>query len=54
MALTQSDIDIEIKDLQDTYDKAVAGGAPVLNHPRRDYAPYRSSPCGTPSSRWSP
>lgn len=43
MALTQSDIDVEIKDLQDDYDKAVAGGAPVLHHAARDYAPYRSS-----------
>lgn len=43
MALTQSDIDAEIKDHQDTYDKAVAGGAPVRHHPARDYAPYRSS-----------
>ncbi|MFF1640535.1 protocatechuate 3,4-dioxygenase subunit beta [Streptomyces sp. NPDC058246] len=43
MALTQSDIDLEITDLQDAYDKAVAGGAPVRHHPGRDYAPYRSS-----------
>ncbi|MFJ1609242.1 protocatechuate 3,4-dioxygenase subunit beta [Streptomyces sp. NPDC088253] len=43
MALTQSDIDVEIKDLQDAYDKAVAGGAPVHHHPSRDYPPYRSS-----------
>ncbi|MFD5517999.1 protocatechuate 3,4-dioxygenase subunit beta [Streptomyces sp. NPDC127066] len=43
MALTQSDIDAEIKDHQDAYDKAVAGGAPVRHHPARDYAPYRSS-----------
>lgn len=43
MALTQSDIDVEIRDLQDTYGKAVAGGAPVQNHPARDYPPYRSS-----------
>jgi len=43
MALTQSDIDLEINDLQNTYDKAVAGGAPVASHPPRDYAPYRSS-----------
>jgi protocatechuate 3,4-dioxygenase beta subunit len=42
-ALTQADIDVEIRDQQDAYDKAVAGGAPVLHHPRRDYAPYRSS-----------
>ncbi|ELP69731.1 protocatechuate 3,4-dioxygenase subunit beta [Streptomyces turgidiscabies] len=43
MALSQSDIDIEVSDLQDAYDKAVAEGAPVQNHPPRDYAPYRSS-----------
>ncbi len=53
MALTQSDIDVEIKDLQDAYDKAVAGGAPLRHHPSRDYPPYRSC-CATPSSRWSP
>jgi len=43
MALTQSDIDAEIKDHQDAYDKAVAEGGPVLHHAQRDYAPYRSS-----------
>ncbi|WP_406356935.1 protocatechuate 3,4-dioxygenase subunit beta [Streptomyces sp. NBC_00658] len=43
MALTQSDIDVEIKDRQDAYDKAVASGGVVLNHAQRDYAPYRSS-----------
>ncbi len=43
MTLTQSDIDNEMGDLQDAYDKAVAEGAPVQNHPPRDYAPYRSS-----------
>ncbi|MFG3582459.1 protocatechuate 3,4-dioxygenase subunit beta [Streptomyces sp. NPDC047990] len=43
MTLTQSDIDTEIKDRQDAYDKAVAAGAPVRDHPERDYPPYRSS-----------
>ncbi|MFF4534631.1 protocatechuate 3,4-dioxygenase subunit beta [Streptomyces aureus] len=43
MALTQAEIDAEIKDHQDAYDKAVAGGAPVRHHPARDYPPYRSS-----------
>ncbi|WP_339132645.1 protocatechuate 3,4-dioxygenase subunit beta [Streptomyces sp. f51] len=43
MAPTQSEIDAEIDDLQDAYDKTVAGGAPVRHHPARDYPPYRSS-----------
>ncbi|MFI9030508.1 protocatechuate 3,4-dioxygenase subunit beta [Streptomyces sp. NPDC053560] len=43
MALTQADIDREIAEVQDAYDKARAGGAPAAHHPPRDYAPYRSS-----------
>ncbi|POX39537.1 protocatechuate 3,4-dioxygenase subunit beta [Streptomyces sp. Ru73] len=43
MALTQADIDREVSELQDAYDKALAGGAPAAHHPPRDYAPYRSS-----------
>ncbi|MFI8995083.1 protocatechuate 3,4-dioxygenase subunit beta [Streptomyces sp. NPDC053542] len=43
MALTQHDIDREVAELQDAYDKARAGGAPAAHHPPRDYAPYRSS-----------
>ncbi|AJF69082.1 protocatechuate 3,4-dioxygenase subunit beta [Streptomyces vietnamensis] len=43
MALTQSDIDTEMGDLQNAYDKAVSDGRPVRHHPPRDYAPYRSS-----------
>ncbi|MFI6349029.1 protocatechuate 3,4-dioxygenase subunit beta [Streptomyces sp. NPDC050560] len=43
MALTQSDINHEVADLQSAYDKAVADGAPHRSHPRRDYRPYRSS-----------
>ena len=43
MALTQSDIDVEVADLQSAYEKARAGGAPLQHHPARDYAPYRSS-----------
>lgn len=43
MALTQADIDREVTELQDAYDKARAGGGPAAHHPPRDYAPYRSS-----------
>ncbi|MCT4351556.1 protocatechuate 3,4-dioxygenase subunit beta [Streptomyces sp. Je 1-79] len=43
MALTQSDIDTEIDELQHAYDKERAAGAPPRSHPARDYAPYRSS-----------
>lgn len=43
MALTQQDIDQEIAAAHAAYDKRVADGAPVEHHPRRDYAPYRSS-----------
>lgn len=43
MALTQHDIDLEIAAEHATYEKRVADGSPVEHHPRRDYAPYRSS-----------
>ncbi|MFJ9125460.1 protocatechuate 3,4-dioxygenase subunit beta [Streptomyces sp. NPDC102340] len=43
MSLTQADIDREITAKRDAYYKGLADGAPVENHPRRDYAPYRSS-----------
>ena len=41
--LTQADIDQEIAAEHAAYGKRVADGAPVEHHPRRDYAPYRSS-----------
>ncbi|MGW1289277.1 protocatechuate 3,4-dioxygenase subunit beta, partial [Streptomyces sp. NPDC002586] len=43
MTLTQQDIDQEIAARHAAYEKRVADGAPVEHHPRRDYAPYRSS-----------
>ena len=43
MTLTQQDIDQEIAAEHAAYEKRVADGAPVEHHPRRDYAPYRSS-----------
>src|ERR1044072_4506579 len=43
MTLTQHDIDQEIAAEHAAYEKRVADGAPVEHHPRRDYAPYRSS-----------
>ncbi|MEU2775898.1 protocatechuate 3,4-dioxygenase subunit beta, partial [Streptomyces sp. NPDC007162] len=43
MTLTQADIDLEIAAEHAAYEKRVAEGAPVEHHPRRDYAPYRSS-----------
>lgn len=43
MALTQHDIDQEMAAEREAYEKRLAGGAPVEHHPRRDYAPYRSS-----------
>ncbi|GHJ41814.1 protocatechuate 3,4-dioxygenase subunit beta [Streptomyces sp. TS71-3] len=43
MALTQSDIDKEVGDLQSAYEAARTAGAPIQHHPSRDYAPYRSS-----------
>ncbi|MFF9336525.1 protocatechuate 3,4-dioxygenase subunit beta [Streptomyces albogriseolus] len=41
--LTQADIDREIAAERAAYRERVDGGAPVEHHPRRDYAPYRSS-----------
>ncbi|MEV5882225.1 protocatechuate 3,4-dioxygenase subunit beta [Streptomyces sp. NPDC052020] len=43
MTLTQQDIDAEIAAEHAAYEKRVADGGPVEHHPRRDYAPYRSS-----------
>src|SRR4051812_4348934 len=43
MALTQHDIDAEMAAAHAAYEKRIAEGAPVEHHPRRDYAPYRSS-----------
>ncbi|GAB2806831.1 protocatechuate 3,4-dioxygenase subunit beta [Streptomyces daliensis] len=43
MALTQHDIDREVADLREAYEKSRAAGAPAADHPPRDYAPYRSS-----------
>lgn len=43
MALSQSDIDTEVDDLKNAYETERAAGGPVLNHPPRDYRPYRSS-----------
>jgi protocatechuate 3,4-dioxygenase, beta subunit len=43
MPLTQHDIDREIAAGHAAYGKRIADGAPVEHHPRRDYAPYRSS-----------
>jgi protocatechuate 3,4-dioxygenase beta subunit len=43
MTLTQQDIDAEIAAERAAYEKRVAEGTPVEHHPRRDYAPYRSS-----------
>lgn len=42
-ALTQADIDREIAAERAAYEKRLADGAPAEHHPRRDYAPYRSS-----------
>ncbi|MCW2940273.1 MAG: protocatechuate 3,4-dioxygenase [Actinomycetia bacterium] len=39
----QSEIDAEIGALHEAAAKAVAAGAPAEVHPRRDFAPYRSS-----------
>ncbi|WP_432055360.1 protocatechuate 3,4-dioxygenase subunit beta [Streptomyces sp. bgisy022] len=41
--LTQADIDREIAAERAAYRQRIADGAPVEHHPRRDYAPYRSS-----------
>lgn len=43
MTLTQHDIDQEIAAEHAAYEKRIADGAPVEHHPRRGYAPYRSS-----------
>ncbi|MCZ9340217.1 protocatechuate 3,4-dioxygenase subunit beta, partial [Streptomyces sp. TRM76130] len=43
MTLTQHDIDAEMAAERAAYEKRRADGAPVEHHPRRDYAPYRSS-----------
>ncbi|NLU71607.1 protocatechuate 3,4-dioxygenase subunit beta [Streptomyces sp. HNM0575] len=43
MTLTQRDIDREVAELRDEYEKSRAAGAPAAGHPSRDYAPYRSS-----------
>ncbi|QPP08996.1 protocatechuate 3,4-dioxygenase subunit beta [Streptomyces bathyalis] len=43
MPLTQRDIDREIAELRDAYEKSRAAGAPASHHPSRNYAPYRSS-----------
>lgn len=42
-APTQADIDREIAAAHAAYQRRTADGAPVEHHPRRDYAPYRSS-----------
>ncbi|WP_040905577.1 protocatechuate 3,4-dioxygenase subunit beta [Streptomyces griseoflavus] len=47
--LTQADINQEIAAEHAAYEKRVAGGAPVEHHPRRGYAPYRSSVLRHPS-----
>ncbi|MFM9370031.1 protocatechuate 3,4-dioxygenase subunit beta [Streptomyces sp. Da 82-17] len=41
--LTQADIDRQIAREREAYEKSLAGGAAPSHHPRRDYAPYRSS-----------
>lgn len=43
MPLTQRDIDREVAELRDAYEKSRAAGAPASHHPSRNYAPYRSS-----------
>jgi protocatechuate 3,4-dioxygenase, beta subunit len=43
MALTQSDINRELAEIREAYDKARAAGAPPADHPPRDFRPYRSS-----------
>jgi protocatechuate 3,4-dioxygenase beta subunit len=40
---TQHDIDTEIAESRAEYRRRRAEGAPAEHHPRRDYAPYRSS-----------
>ncbi|MEV0096652.1 protocatechuate 3,4-dioxygenase subunit beta [Streptomyces sp. NPDC050738] len=43
MTISQQHIDAEVSTLRAAYEKTLAGGGPVAHHPRRDYAPYRSS-----------
>ncbi|SCK18813.1 protocatechuate 3,4-dioxygenase beta subunit [Streptomyces sp. WMMB 714] len=43
MPLSQQDIDREVAELRDAYEKSRAAGAPAARHPARNYAPYRSS-----------
>lgn len=43
VTVTQHDIDREISAGRAAYEKRLAEGGPVEDHPRRDYAPYRSS-----------
>ena len=43
MPATQREIDREIAEQLEAYEKRLAGGAPAADHPARDYPPYRSS-----------
>jgi protocatechuate 3,4-dioxygenase, beta subunit len=43
VTLTQRDIDREVAEHRERYEKARAEGAPPAHHPPRDYPPYRSS-----------
>ncbi|MEU4496692.1 protocatechuate 3,4-dioxygenase subunit beta [Streptomyces sp. NPDC023998] len=43
MALTQSDIDLELAEKQREYERSLADGNRAAVHPPRDFAPYRSS-----------
>lgn len=43
MSATQREIDREIAEQLEAYEKRLAGGAPAADHPARDYPPYRSS-----------
>lgn len=54
MALTQSDIDVEVADLQSAYDKARAGGAPSSTTRRVTTRRTAAHCCATRSSRSSP
>lgn len=53
MALTQSDIDVEVGDLQDAYDKAVAEGAPYRTIHRATTPRTAARCCGIRNSRSS-